>query len=210
MQCGAKTRSGAPCKTPAMPNGRCRMHGGASPSGFAHPSTVHGRHSRHLPTRLADRYRASQADPDLLNLQSEISLIDTRITELLERIDVDGAGALWGKVGWLYLEMQQAVDESLDDLPPLVDQLGEIVRSAQADKQAWDAIYPVVEQRRKLVESEQKRRVAMQDMIDSKQAMVLVARLTDAVMRHVDNPTTLALIAAEFGAITTQDDPEAT
>ena len=29
-RCGAKTRSGAPCKAPAMANGRCRMHGGKS------------------------------------------------------------------------------------------------------------------------------------------------------------------------------------
>lgn len=29
-ECGAKTRSGAPCKGPAMKNGRCRMHGGKS------------------------------------------------------------------------------------------------------------------------------------------------------------------------------------
>jgi hypothetical protein len=29
-RCGAKTRKGTPCKGPAMRNGRCRMHGGAS------------------------------------------------------------------------------------------------------------------------------------------------------------------------------------
>ena len=29
-RCGAKTRRGTPCKSPAMPNGRCRMHGGKS------------------------------------------------------------------------------------------------------------------------------------------------------------------------------------
>ena len=29
-RCGAKTRSGTPCKSPAMANGRCRMHGGKS------------------------------------------------------------------------------------------------------------------------------------------------------------------------------------
>ena len=28
--CGAKTRSGTPCKAKAMPNGRCRMHGGTN------------------------------------------------------------------------------------------------------------------------------------------------------------------------------------
>lgn len=35
-KCGAKTRSGQPCKANAMPNGRCRKHGGKStgaPSG---------------------------------------------------------------------------------------------------------------------------------------------------------------------------------
>lgn len=29
-RCGAKTRMGTPCKSPAMTNGRCRMHGGKS------------------------------------------------------------------------------------------------------------------------------------------------------------------------------------
>src|SRR5215472_14391926 len=28
--CGARTRSGGDCRAPAMSNGRCRMHGGAS------------------------------------------------------------------------------------------------------------------------------------------------------------------------------------
>ena len=29
-RCGARTRAAAPCRSPAMPNGRCRMHGGTS------------------------------------------------------------------------------------------------------------------------------------------------------------------------------------
>lgn len=29
-RCGAKTRKGRKCRAPAMRNGRCRMHGGAS------------------------------------------------------------------------------------------------------------------------------------------------------------------------------------
>ena len=39
--CGAKTRRRSPCLNPAMPNGRCRMHGGKTPSG---PASVHFRH----------------------------------------------------------------------------------------------------------------------------------------------------------------------
>jgi hypothetical protein len=30
-RCGACTRSGATCQCPAMPNGKCRIHGGLSP-----------------------------------------------------------------------------------------------------------------------------------------------------------------------------------
>jgi hypothetical protein len=37
-RCGARTRGGTPCQSPAMPNGRCRMHGGAS----AGPRTADG------------------------------------------------------------------------------------------------------------------------------------------------------------------------
>ena len=37
-RCGAKTRKGTPCKSPAMKNGRCRMHGGKSTG----PKTLEG------------------------------------------------------------------------------------------------------------------------------------------------------------------------
>ena len=30
-RCGARTRRGKSCRSPAMANGRCRLHGGASP-----------------------------------------------------------------------------------------------------------------------------------------------------------------------------------
>ena len=31
--CGARTKSGKPCRSPATAKGRCRLHGGASGSG---------------------------------------------------------------------------------------------------------------------------------------------------------------------------------
>ena len=53
-RCGAKTRSGAPCKGAAMPNGRCRMHGGpstgprteAGKAAIRASRTKHGRYSQ--------------------------------------------------------------------------------------------------------------------------------------------------------------------
>ena len=46
-RCRARTRAGTPCQSPAMPNGRCRMHGGkapGAPKGNSHALTL-GRYS---------------------------------------------------------------------------------------------------------------------------------------------------------------------
>jgi hypothetical protein len=45
LRCGARTRSKSPCRSGAMPNGRCRMHGGrppGAPTGKANGSYRHG------------------------------------------------------------------------------------------------------------------------------------------------------------------------
>ena len=46
-RCGARTRRGSSCQAPAMPNGRCRMHGGPSPGGPKGNKNAlkHGRYS---------------------------------------------------------------------------------------------------------------------------------------------------------------------
>src|ERR1700683_834533 len=53
-RCGAKTRRGTPCQCPAMPNGRCRLHGGLSTGArtaegterIRRAVTKHGRYSK--------------------------------------------------------------------------------------------------------------------------------------------------------------------
>jgi hypothetical protein len=43
MKCNAKTRSGTVCqKSPLQGKGRCRLHGGMSPSGKQHWNFKHG------------------------------------------------------------------------------------------------------------------------------------------------------------------------
>lgn len=48
-RCGAKTRRSNQCQSPAMSNGRCRMHGGKSPG--APCGQDHGRYSTGLHTK---------------------------------------------------------------------------------------------------------------------------------------------------------------
>jgi hypothetical protein len=55
LRCGAKTRSGKPCRSPAMPNGRCRMHGGASPGAPKGKANGNYRHGRFTNEAIARR-----------------------------------------------------------------------------------------------------------------------------------------------------------
>src|SRR6267142_6012851 len=64
-RCEAKTRSGKKCRAPAMRNGRCRMHGGAStgprtPEGLARSRRAnwkHGAYSRETRAILQESRR---------------------------------------------------------------------------------------------------------------------------------------------------------
>ncbi len=68
-RCGARTRCGGICKQPAMPNRRCRMHGGAStgprtPEGLERvraARTTHGQRTAEM-ERFRKIVRALRAD----------------------------------------------------------------------------------------------------------------------------------------------------
>ena len=75
-RCGAKTRAGCPCKGPAMKNGRCRMHGGASTG----PRTPEGRARIAAARGTADPVRrAFQARAAVLTARCRIltALVET-------------------------------------------------------------------------------------------------------------------------------------
>lgn len=198
--CGAKTRSGKPCgNTAVLANGRCRMHGGKMPVGAALPQFKTGRYSKYLPERLMERYQQAAADPELLALRDEIALIDARLNDLLSRVEAGEAGVLWENTrkAWLsYLRKRDTPQEH--EAQSLLDEL--IERGAN-EYQAWAEVHVIIEQRRKLSESEQKRLVAMRQMVTSEQAMMLIVALQDAVKRHVTDRAVLAAIAADVAAL---------
>ena len=69
-RCGARTRSGAPCRSPAVAGkARCRMHGGArgsgAPQGKANGNYTHGQSTREailLRRELREMMRLMRAD----------------------------------------------------------------------------------------------------------------------------------------------------
>lgn len=72
-RCGAKTRSGAPCKAPAIRGkARCRMHGGKSPG----RPIIHGRYRKKV---VAEQREWRQALKELKELCNALTTKHSRL-----------------------------------------------------------------------------------------------------------------------------------
>jgi len=168
--------------------------------GVASPSFRTGRYSKSLPDRLAGRYTEALSDSKLLELRDEVALTDARLNELLRHLD-GGKSAQDA-----YAELMRAIDSGDSErLRHAAKEMGCAIRAGLGDHTTWRDVGEMVDQRRRLVESEHKRLVAMQQMITSEQAMVLLAVITNTVRKHVTDPTALAAISAEFNQLTIID-----
>lgn len=203
-KCGAKAKStGKPCGRWALENGRCKYHGGESLKGAASPKLIHGRWSKDAPTRIAARLEERLDDPDLLDLSDEIRLIDARIGELLASIDTGETGRIWKALRAEYRALQQANRQKPPDLAAAAVHLttmGGLIERGDSDQESWRALMSAVDNRRRLVESERKRLVELNQVITTEQAFTLVARVLGAVKQHVTDPIAYRAIAAELGA----------
>jgi hypothetical protein len=200
-------RSGQQCRQPAMHGTTvCYMHGGKTPSGIAAPAFKSGRYSKHLPSRLIASYEAAQQDADLLNLNAEIALIDARLVDVLGRVDTGESGKVWRDLKETFQEMRDAfARRDTQTVQHALTEMGRFIDAGHADYAAWADVRGLVDQRRKLVQVEARRRTDMQQMLTAEQAMVLLARVTAAIKAHVSDPASLAAIAAEFGRIVDHD-----
>jgi hypothetical protein len=72
-RCGAYARTtGEPCKAPAMANGRCRMHGGASPGAPKGERNGNYRHGRRTQDAEVQRRQGRTLLRAMLQLLAEI------------------------------------------------------------------------------------------------------------------------------------------
>ena len=213
IQCKAKAKStGNQCRRWAVDGFEvCQVHGAGSPKqgrpGGRPILPGGGRHSKYLPVRLAARYEESQNDPELLSMRDDIALIETRVADLLKRVDSNEAGLWWGKLRSAYDDLvaamrrgnDQAVAAGLNDLNRFIDGGG-------SDFAIWGEISSLLDQRNRIVSSERKRLVEMQQMITSQEAFRLVTALLSAVNENVTDRKSRARIQAEFIRLTDRPD----
>src|SRR5690606_1578963 len=81
--CGAKTRSGHPCQAKAMPNGRCRMHGGNATK--THKGNQNARNHGIYSAYLTEEEREVWHTLELGAVDEELRLTRIRLRRALAR-----------------------------------------------------------------------------------------------------------------------------
>lgn len=206
VQCIAKSKqSGQRCRRAATKGMEvCPIHGGKSLKGMASPVFKTGLHSKYMPKHLLDSYHEAFNDPELLNMRHDLALVEARLGELLQRVQSGESKTLWSDARKACDKLREAfANDNLGGVQVASEQLDRLIGEGLTDYAAWNEIHAIVEQRRKLVESEQKRLVAMNQMITAEQALMLMAAIQDIVSRHVTDRKALSEIIADVNALAT-------
>lgn len=184
--CGAKTRSGSPCQSKAMANGRCRMHGGKStgaPKGNKNNLKAGGIYSQFL----TDEERVISAEMELGNLDEELKLCKIRLMRSLKaEAEQQAQVEEFGK-----LEL-----EALNESPSLIGGLpdnDELIQTKQFRRRDYGTIIDRLIAR---IESLETRRASLVQMsLDAERKKFELDKLSKS-----DTPTTTAPIRIELVA----------
>jgi len=85
--CGAKTRGGGTCKrAPLKGKTRCKLHGGATPSGPANANFKHGRFAKAFRGALADKFLRASEETAPLDLLPELAVQRALLEQHIETI----------------------------------------------------------------------------------------------------------------------------
>ncbi len=194
-------------------NGRCRAHRGddvpmlslITKDGTASAS----KYANFAPDGLVAKIVDSESDTELHSLRDEIGLVEARTKELLERVTSEESGATWKaakKAMKQYRRSLRLAEQSESKSERIrheqrareyLDEVEQLIIKGEGDYLVWGEITDQLGQKRRLVESETKRAIAIGSMMTKKQALELTKELFDLVADNVHD--TRALNAITIG-----------
>jgi hypothetical protein len=199
--------AGSQCNVPPV-KGRhhCRKHGGKSLLGHANPAFKTGKYSKVLPARMLSSYQASLRDPDLLDMNNDIALLNAHLEDVLSTVDTGEVGHLWRetKAGIKMLERAMLGRDASQTVVALAE-LKDKVNQGDSNYEAWKEVQRTLDARHRAIEKQQKRLVLMNQMMSVDRALLLVSRVADIIRRNVHDRDTLQRISEELAYL--MDDP---
>lgn len=148
---------------------------------------------------MSSRFEEALADADLVQLGRDIALIDSRLGEVLSEITQDSTGTIFGSLRRAFNDYTKSNDPAKKQVAFV--EMEFLIEQGAEDWQKWQEVYSVLEQRRKMVESEAKRQVQLQQTLTTSQAVNMLAAVIDTVKRHVTDVDALRAISADIAGL---------
>lgn len=150
-------------------------------------------------TRLAARYNKMMTDGQVLSNRAAIDVLDQRVTQLLERVDIGEAPDRLEKLHSLWIEFENADSVTA---AVLKKKIADEFEKVYHDYAAWNQIFAALDLRGKAVEREVKVLTAIKAIMTMEDAYHLVAKVMAAVMNVIgDDPKKAKRIQYEFARI---------
>lgn len=153
---------------------------------------IHGRRSKFLPKRLAERVEEGLVDPNLISVLEDVALFDAMISEEAENLGEDKPAELWLRALRLFREYDD-YKSSADPVARALaastySQLKEILERGNGVYERIARIVILTEQKRKLSETEMKRLVHLKQFVTATELAVFGARLQSLILEKVKDP----------------------
>ena len=154
-------------------------------------------------TRLASKYRQMKTDGRILSNRQAIDVVDTRIIQLLERVDVDDAPDRMKRLVDLWTEFTEAHDSGRTvEESQTRARLAKEFEKAYHDYEAWNQIFEALDVHRKMVDSEIKIAIQIKAIITVEDAYEMNAKMLAVTMRVIgDDPKKLKQVQYEYAKL---------
>jgi hypothetical protein len=201
-KCGARTRKGTKCLQPAMPNGRCRLHGGLTPRGLSSANFRTGKYSKDLPANIVERYHEFLSDEEYTELRNEQALVGAFLAKKLQNLDTGDSGWFRRELNRVWRDLEKARrDGDAEEVARLLNDLGELIKHAYNQQAAEDEAVKLIDKRRALAESERRRKIEEQHIVAVEQVVAWWSAMGDIVRRHVEDRKIVGAINDEFRSL---------
>lgn len=184
-RCSALTRAGTRCTRSAVPGYQyCGAHLRSAEEAMRIEDS--GRYGGSLSGKRADAYKSALQDHYLLHLRDEIAVLTARINDLLEQTEEGVNAKTWKETQQLWARFARAYRrDDRDAMDEMVVRLTELIETGKRDSDIWTDVERLFEQRRKLVETEQRHLNSTGQTMTAEAALVMIAAAINALKESV-------------------------
>lgn len=166
------------------------------------PARGSNKYAKVLPEGIWEKFMKLREDEEILGLRDEIGLLDLRAQDLIGKLDFDPSGPrVFRELRNRIKRLQRAGTSNPTYLRSMLDDMEDLIKGGEAEWAKWDEIYKVVEQRRKMVDTERKHEMQSQYVYTVEQMAALMGYMQSRLDHYFgDQPERLQSFVEDIEA----------